>query len=113
MGSIVYITGGSGIKEAFSTIYAKNTIGHIMSGSAYARVVHAHILLQQALSRLIFANIMENSTNVVSLLNDEENSTIFEMFNYTEITGNQGLKMLATIFENKLLELKNKNKTSK
>lgn len=42
MGSIGYIMGGSGIKEALSTVYAENTIDHIMSGRAYARAVRAY-----------------------------------------------------------------------
>ena len=66
MGSIGYIMGGSGIKEALCTIYAENTIDHIMSGRAYARAVRAHILLQQTLSRLIFANLMDNNNSFVT-----------------------------------------------
>lgn len=38
---------------------------------------------------------------------------IFEMFNYNEITENQGFQMLSRIFEDKLVELENKDKTSK
>lgn len=104
---------GSGIKEALSTIYAENTIDHIASGHAYARAVRAHTLLQQALSQLIFENLMENNTGFANVLNDEDNSMIFEMFNYTEIAENHGFQTLTEIFENKLLELENKNKTSK
>lgn len=97
MGSIGYIMAGSGIKEVFSTIYAENTIDHILSGRAYARAVRAHSLLQQALSQFIFENLMEHNADFVNLLNDEEKSMIFEMFNYTEITENEGFQTLATI----------------
>lgn len=110
MGSIDHIMAGSGIKEALYTIYAENTIDHITSGHAYARAVRAHTLLQQALSLLIFENLMEHNTDFANVLNDKDNSMIFEMFNYTEITANHGFRTLTTIFENKLLELEKKIK---
>ncbi|GFU56056.1 uncharacterized protein TNCV_3405201 [Trichonephila clavipes] len=47
MGSIGYIMAGSGIK-VLSTIYAENTIDHIISERAYARAVRARTLLQKA-----------------------------------------------------------------
>lgn len=113
MRSIGYIMAASEIKEALSTIYAENTIDHIASGHAYARVVPAHTLLQQALSQLIFENFMEHNTGFANVLNDEDNTMIFEMFNYIEITENHGFQTVTKIFENKLLEFENKNKTSK
>ncbi|GFS90818.1 uncharacterized protein TNCV_1004011 [Trichonephila clavipes] len=109
MRSIGYIMAGSGIKEVLSTIYAENTIDHIISGRAYARAVRAHTLLQQASSKLIFDNLMEHNTDFVNLLNDEEKSMIFEMFNYAEVIESQEFRVLATIFEEKLVELENKN----
>lgn len=113
MGSIGYIMAGSGIKEALSTIYAENTIDHIMSGRAYARAVRAHILLQLALSRLIFNDLLQNNSEFQTLITDETNANIFEMFNYTEITENIGLHRLNEIFDNKLHDLENKNETSR
>ncbi|GFY45006.1 uncharacterized protein TNIN_99141 [Trichonephila inaurata madagascariensis] len=77
MGSIGYIMAGSGIKEALSTVYAKNIINHIMSGRAYARAAHAHILLQLALSRLIFDYLLKNNSEFKTLIADETNANIF------------------------------------
>ncbi|GFT97257.1 uncharacterized protein TNCV_2205491 [Trichonephila clavipes] len=94
-------------------IHLNGTIDHIISGRAYARAVRARTLLQQALSKLIFGNLMEHNTDFVNLLNDEEKSMIFEMFNYAEVIENQAFRVLATIFGGKLVELENKNKTSK
>lgn len=37
---------------------------------------------------------MKHHTDFVIVLNDKENSMIFEMFNYTEITENQGFQTL-------------------
>ena len=53
LGCIGYIMGGSGIKEALSTIYAEKTVDMIFTGHAYARAVRAHTLLQLALMKLI------------------------------------------------------------
>ena len=41
---------GSGIEEVWATIYAKNSIVHMMSGHSYARALRAHILTYLALT---------------------------------------------------------------
>ncbi|GFU78241.1 uncharacterized protein TNCV_5008221 [Trichonephila clavipes] len=56
---------------------------------------------------------MEHNTDFVNLLNDEEKSMIFEMFNYAKIIENQEFRALDTILGEKLVELENKNKMSK
>ncbi|KAK4880980.1 hypothetical protein RN001_004299 [Aquatica leii] len=44
LGSIGYIMRGSGIEELWSTVYAKNTVPHLLSGHAFSRSLRAHLL---------------------------------------------------------------------
>lgn len=83
MSSIGYIMDESGIKEALTTVYAENTMQHIMSGHPYARAVRVHILLQLALSKLIFDGLMKNNGEFLALAEDEKSSNTFHMLNLT------------------------------
>ena len=47
--SIGYIMGGSGLEELFSTVYAKGSVPHLMTGHAYTRSFRAHLLASSAL----------------------------------------------------------------
>ena len=40
---------GSGLSELFETVYAPNTVPHILSGKAVARAVRGHLLIDIAL----------------------------------------------------------------
>jgi hypothetical protein len=48
-GAIGYIMGGSGLAELFSTVYAKGSVPHLMTGHAYTRSFRAHVLASSAL----------------------------------------------------------------
>jgi hypothetical protein len=49
MGSIGYIMGGSGLADLWETVYAPNTVTHMMTGHAYARALRAHLLTSVAI----------------------------------------------------------------
>ena len=49
MGSISTIMNGSGLDEAISTVYAKNSVPSIKSGKAVARAIRSHFLVEAAL----------------------------------------------------------------
>lgn len=66
LGSIGYIMDGSGLKEAFASIYAENSAEKAFSGHAYSRSIRAHFLVQVALATIIFDSLE---------LDDEETAT--------------------------------------
>ena len=53
MGSIGAIMAGSGLEEMWETVYAKNSVVHMMNGRAYARGIRAHFISQSALATLL------------------------------------------------------------
>lgn len=53
MGSIGYIMGGSGLESLWQTVYAPNTVNHMVTGHAYARALRAHLLTAAALVRIL------------------------------------------------------------
>ncbi len=49
MGSIGYTMGGSGLADLWETVYAPNTVTHMMTGHAHARALRAHLLTSVAI----------------------------------------------------------------
>ena len=49
LGSIGYIMSQSGLKEMWETVYAHNSVDHMLTGHAYARALRAHMLTAAAL----------------------------------------------------------------
>lgn len=45
LGTIGELLCGSGFDETLKTIYAENTVSHMLTGKAYSRAVRGHILL--------------------------------------------------------------------
>ena len=46
---------GTGLQELLETIFASNTVTHILSGKAVARAVRDHLLLDTALNTVLMA----------------------------------------------------------
>lgn len=57
LGSIGFIMEGSGLKEAFCTIYAEGSAEKALTGHAYSRAVRAHVLLYTALANILFEEL--------------------------------------------------------
>src|SRR5205814_680321 len=57
LGSIGELLSGSGIEEILETVYAENTVSHMLTGKAYSRSIRGHILLSSALTSLLLKNI--------------------------------------------------------
>jgi len=53
MGSIGFIMRGSGIVDLWETVYAPNSIEHMLTGHAYARALRSHFLTSAALTALM------------------------------------------------------------
>ena len=109
LGCIGHIMTGSGIEEIWKTVYAKNSLVHMLSGHAYARSIRAHFLTQEAIaSHLLdlenvdkgilkekYSEIINNELLIKDAISDDE---IFDFIN---------------LFQAKLLELNEKSRTAK
>lgn len=68
LGCIGHNMKGSGIEQLWETVYAKNTIPHMITGRAYARSLRAHILTLNALYSIIATQFPNLKDSVNSLL---------------------------------------------
>ena len=71
MGAVDYVRKGSGIAELWETVYAPNTVIHMMNGHAYSRALRSHQLTSLAL--------------VSKLLDDDETLTNDEVVQLKEV----------------------------
>ena len=53
LGSIGYMMDGSGLRNAPESVYASITVGHMMTGKAYARALRGHFLASALLSIIL------------------------------------------------------------
>ena len=64
---------GSGLEQLWETVYAKNTLPHLITGHAYARSLRAHILTLIALYSIICVQFpsLQDSVNALLQLGEE------------------------------------------
>ena len=77
MGSIGVIMAGSGLEEMWETVYAKNSVVHMMNGRTYARGSRAHFISQSALA----TQLLVSSTVDDSLKKDVETCFVYLLDN--------------------------------
>lgn len=58
LGSIGHIMTGSGLEDLWRTIYAKNTVPHMISGHAYARALRGHFLTHEVLGIMLLSDLL-------------------------------------------------------
>ena len=64
LGSIGTLMKGTGLEDLLSEVYAENSVVHMMSGKAIARVIRAHFFAESSLMSLLLEIINEsNSVN--------------------------------------------------
>ena len=61
LGCIGYIMSSSGLVEALETVYAGNTIQHMLSGKAVKRAMRGHQLVDLALNTIILQDVCDSS----------------------------------------------------
>jgi len=52
LGCIGKLTDNSGLQELLATVFAANTVGHMMSGKAVGRAVRGHLFVNDALDHV-------------------------------------------------------------
>lgn len=81
MGSVGNIMAGSGLEQLWSTVYAQNTVPHLMSGHAYSRALRAHFLVYEALSVIILRELSLPEESITILENLYKNPMLHELEN--------------------------------
>ena len=60
---------GSGIEELLEPVYATNSVGHMMSGKAFARAIRGHFLDDSCLNNILIDKIVKEKNNPEGLEN--------------------------------------------
>ncbi|KAJ8897784.1 hypothetical protein PR048_003134 [Dryococelus australis] len=55
---------GSGIEKVVETVYAENTVPHMLTRKAYSRSLRGHFLIYSALTSIIIADILKCSPQI-------------------------------------------------
>ncbi|KAF4527646.1 hypothetical protein B566_EDAN010870, partial [Ephemera danica] len=88
LGAIGYLMDGSGLQELWCTVYAPNSVTHMLSGKAVARALRAHFLTLAALTSMVASYIdisQETRTNIKLLYEKLMNSHTSSDVDDTEI----------------------------
>ena len=81
LGCIGRIMTDTGLKELFETVYADNTVPHMLTGKAIARSVRGHALAEMALNTILVAACYDiNLTDYENLKEDEIRTEISKEF---------------------------------
>ena len=64
LGSIGHTMANSGLKQVLETIYAANTIEHMLSGKAISRAIRGHIIVDASLNGMMLSKILETPLEV-------------------------------------------------
>ena len=66
LGGIGTIMGGSGLAETMETIYAQNSVVHMLDGKAYARALRCHFLIESSLQQIILNKMIYEKDSTTS-----------------------------------------------
>ena len=68
LGGIGTIMGGSGSTETMETIYAQNSVVHMLDGKAYARALRCHFLIESSLQQIILKKMIYEEDSITQNL---------------------------------------------
>ncbi|PIK40129.1 hypothetical protein BSL78_23030 [Apostichopus japonicus] len=76
LGSIGHLMAGSGLRELLETIYASNTVNHMLTGKAVARALRGHCLVDSALNYMVISKVFTTNieTKEVNIQVSEDNT---------------------------------------
>lgn len=113
LGCLGFIMAGSGLKDILVTIYAENSVEHILNGHAYVRAVRAHSLVQLALFKIMILKFTEEDSEFRNLISCEGYDLLSSIDNFDEVKSNPLFEDFVKSFSIKLNELQNKGNTCK
>ena len=71
LGCIGHLMASSGLQEVLEVVYAKNAVGHMLSGKAVARAIRGHFLVDAALNALLVCSAFNIPLPVNTSVDDE------------------------------------------
>ena len=69
LGAVGDMMSGSGIEELLELVYAMNSVGHMLSGKAFARFIRGHFLVDSCLNKILINKIVKEENNPEGLEN--------------------------------------------
>jgi hypothetical protein len=72
LGTISQLLCGSEIEETLKTIYAENTVSHMLTGKAYSRTVRGYILLSSVLTSMLLQDVQDSNLQLLAELSSEK-----------------------------------------
>ena len=69
----------SGLENILETIFAKNSIDHIMSGKIIYRVIKGHIIVDSVLNGLLLSKIFHDPISTIEKGNEMDLSNATDM----------------------------------
>ncbi|KAJ8867215.1 hypothetical protein PR048_031010 [Dryococelus australis] len=112
LGSIGYVMNGGGIEELWETVYARNSIPHMLTGHAFSRAVRTHILTAAALIKLII-HTNPDSTDMCDNLLKLRSRLFNRKVSCKEASENEILLKFVANLNNKCQDLETKSRTEK
>ena len=64
LGKIATVMEGCGSPETMKTIYAPNSVVHMLEGKAYARALRCHFLTKTSLQQILFNKVTANEKKI-------------------------------------------------
>ena len=82
LGSVGMVMDGSGLREVMATVYASNTVNHILSGKAYARAMRCQFLIETSLMLVnLLSYHLPSSTNNSTIITTENLNSLKSLYN--------------------------------
>lgn len=124
LGCIGSLMEDMGLAETLETIYAPNSVIHMMSGKAFSRALRGHFIVDNALNTLLTKeavpqvlneeNAMENNWNELLIEMDKLYEEVFNLhIRLDEVNSNEVLKTAKNRFEHVKKVLSCKSRTAK
>lgn len=113
MGGIGFIMRGSGLEELFSTVYASNTVEHMMTGKAYSRALRGHMLVSTAMVKMM----LEERPGCLTGVSKEHIRTLHTYLiegscTSDQMLNNQTAKQISSLLEDLVRDLKSESSTA-
>ena len=67
LGGIGAIMEGCALAEKLGTMYAPNSVVHILEGKAYARALKCHVLIETMLHQILFNKVIADEKKITEL----------------------------------------------
>ena len=124
LGNVGMVMDSSGLREVMETVYASNTVTHMLSGKAYARAIRCHFLIETSLMLVnLLSYHLPSSTNNSTIITTENLNSLKSLYNnllenpeqLTDIITDENnvLNKLSSVIQQYQEDLSNSSRTAK